>query len=193
MRLVIADPPYPPFVGVGGRKNRSSRWYGAGQRSQKDAPSDHHPEAAEWDSPARHRRLLEDLCSQADGWAIATSADGIAAYGTLPLPCRVMVWVKPDAQPGSHRILSTWEAVIIFPPEGRRSNRSGRGAVKDHLVARVPRGFIGRKPPEWVEWVLEALSFDPADEVVDLFPGSGAVTEAICAYRTRCLVERKDP
>lgn len=181
MRLAIADPPYPPFVGSGGVKNRASRWYGTGQRSITDRPADHHPHAAEWDRPERHRALLERLLAEYDGWAIATSPDGLTAYGTLPLGARVMVWVKPNAMPGSHRLRSTWEPVILYPAAGRRSNRKGAGMVRDVLTAPVPRrGYKGAKPPAWTTWVLSALSYDPTqDTVTDLFPGSGAVQEAI--------------
>lgn len=181
VRLAIADPPYPPFVGAGGRKNRASRWYGDGQRSVKDQPADRHPEAAEWDDPARHRRLLLELLNQYDGWAIATSPDGIAAYGNLPAECRIMAWIRPNAAPGSHRLRSLWEPVILFPPAGRRSNRNGAGCVPDVLTAALGRRtFIGAKPPAWVEWVLDALGYDPeTDRVDDLFPGSGVVAEVL--------------
>lgn len=181
MRLAIADPPYPPFIGAGGRKNRASRWYGTGQRSAKDRPADQHPAAAEWDDPARHRRLLEELWDEFDGFAIATSVDGLPAYGVLPVECRVMAWVKPNAAPGSHRIMSKWEPVIVLPPIGRRSNRGGAGAVSDVLVESIPKsGFVGAKPPAWTRWVLDALSYDPdVDTVVDVFHGSGSVTAAL--------------
>lgn len=180
MRLVIADPPYPPLVSSGGRKNRASRWYGDGQRSARDRPSDHNADAATWDDPARHRALLQELVDTADGFAIATSPDGLAAYGPLPDAARIMAWVKPNAQPGAHRLRSNWEPVILYPPIGRRSNRNGAGSIPDVLTASVGPGFIGAKPPAWTRWVLGALSYDPEqDEVIDLFPGSGAVTGAI--------------
>lgn len=183
MRLAIADPPYPPFVGAGGQKNRASRWYGDGQRSSTDSPSDCHPKAHEWDVPARHRQLLDDLLSTYDGFAIATSPDGLAAYGPLPAATRIMAWVKPNAQPGAHRLRSMWEPVILYAPAGRRSN-VGVGQVPDVLTARAPGGFIGAKPREWVEWVLAALSFDrDTDSVDDLFPGSGAVAAALAQER----------
>lgn len=183
MRLAIADPPYPPFVGAGGHKNRASRWYGDGQRSITDRPPDHHPAASEWDDPARHRALLGELVDGYDGFAIATSPDGLAAYGTLPAAVRLLAWVKPNAQPGSHRLRSMWEAVILFPPVGRRSNRGGIGAAPDVLIVPAPRGgYRGEKPQEWVVWILAALSYDAeTDTVDDLFPGSGAVTRAVQA------------
>jgi hypothetical protein len=182
VKLAIADPPYPPFIGSGGRKNRASRWYGDKQRSKTDRPADSHPDASEWDEPARHRKLLVDLQRDYDGFAIATSADGIAAYGELPPEVRLLAWVKPNAQPGAHRLRSNWEAVILYPPPGRRSNR-GVGSIPDVLIASVPRAsFRGAKPPEWVEWVLKAMSHDPAlDTVDDLFPGSGAVQAVLDA------------
>lgn len=184
MKLVIADPPYPPFVGSGGRKNRASRWYGTGQRSRKDRPADQHESAAEWDNPVRHRQLLIELTDCFDGWAISTSPDGLAAYGALPIACRIMVWVKPNAQPGAHRLRSLWEPVIVFPPIGRRSNRGGVGSISDVFTASVKAGFIGQKPQGYTHWILDALTYNPAeDHVTDMFPGSGAVARAVETYR----------
>jgi hypothetical protein len=184
VRLAIADPPYPPFVGSGGSKARASRWYGTGQRSRKDRPADQHDGAAEWDQPERHRRLLLDLLDEYDGFGIATSPDGIAAYGPLPPEMRIMVWVKPNASPGSHRLRSLWEAVLLFPPVGRRSNRGGVGMVPDVLTAPAPRvGFHGAKPAVWTWWVLDAMSYAEGDDVSDIFPGSGLVDAALRAPR----------
>jgi len=176
MRLAIADPPYPPQ----GKKSRAARWYGTGQLATSDVPADVHPAAAEWDNPARHRALLESLAADYDGWAIATTPDGIAAYGTLPAEARLMAWVRRSASPGSHRLHSLWEAVIVYPPEGRRSNRTGP-SVPNVLIAESPRnGFIGAKPIEWTLWVLDALGHDhDTDTVTDMFPGSGIVTTAL--------------
>lgn len=192
MKLIIADPPYPPFTGSGGVKNRASRWYGTGQRSKTDRPADQHDDASEWDTAERHQRLLSDLVRDADGWAIATSPNGLDIYRPLPLGSLVMIWHKPNAQPGSHRILNKWEPVIVYPPEGRRSNRCGDGAVNDVLVANAPRrGFVGAKPPEWTAWVLAALTHQPGDVVIDMFPGSGAVTEAISLTTGQACNERR--
>lgn len=184
MKLAIADPPYPPMIAAGGRKNRASRWYGDGQRSVTDRPADRHDEAREWDDPARHRQLLEDLAALYDGWAISTCPDGLAAYGSLPVGVRIGAWVKPNAQPGAHRLRSVWEPVIIFVPQGRRSNRGGRGQISDVHTEMAPRGgFVGQKPEGYVHWLLRAMSFDPSEDVVsDIFPGSGAVTRAIATY-----------
>lgn len=181
MRLAIADPPYPPLIGARGTRPRASRWYGDNQLSQKDVPADHHPAAAEWDDPERHRALLVQLLDEFDGFAIATSPDGIAAYAPLPVGIHIMAWHKTNAQPGGHRLHSMWEPVLLFPPVGRRSNRGDAGGMSDVLTCGIARtGFVGSKPIAWTRWVLDAMTYDPqTDEVVDMFPGSGAVSAVL--------------
>lgn len=194
VRLAIADPPYPPqfserFDTADGRprltkRSRARRWYGDGTRPSDERPADFHPDAGEWDNPARHRRLLEELVDTYDGWAIATTSDGVEHYRPLPVSARLLVWVKPTAMPTSHRIASSWEAVIVCPPPGRRGRvPNGLGGyhpqVPDVLTCVAPQGFPGAKPARWTRWVLDALGYDPdVDEFVDLFPGSGAVATA---------------
>lgn len=211
MRLAIADPPYPPSVSerfdtADGSprlvsRSRARRWYGDGTRGPTDRPADFHPAAGEWDDPARHRALLEQLVAEFDGWAIATTPDGLDCYRPLPPAAQIMVWVKPTAMPTSRRVASTWEAVIVCPPPARRAREAvgteatptRRGApatyvgrtfapqVPDVLVCPPPtHGFAGAKPARWSRWVLDALGYDPdTDEVVDLFPGSGSVSAVI--------------
>lgn len=190
MRLAIADPPYPPLFGerldtADGiprlvTRSRARRWYGDGTRGANDSrPADFHPDAAVWDDLSEHRKLLMYLLGNFDGWAIATTPDGLGAYHPLPVSARVMAWNKTRAMPGGQRILSAWEPVIVFAPDGRRA-RNGHGHVSDVLTASPPAaGFAGAKPAAWTRWVLSALDYDPQiDELVDLFPGSGAVAKA---------------
>jgi len=200
MRLAIADPPYPPFyserhdLAAGGARltsrSRARRWYGnAGRETTgRNRPADFHPDAGAWDDPARHRALLEQLLDEFDGWAIATSPDGLECYRPIPVPARLLVWHKLRAVPTAHRIATSWEPVVLYPPKGRRgrpaADQPGRtygDQVPDVLTAAPPgAGFAGAKPAAWTRWVLDALSYDPdVDEVVDMFPGSGAVTAAI--------------
>lgn len=183
MRLAIADPPYPPHVGVGGTRPRASRWYGdkAHTLGRGCYPSDYDPSAGEWDNPSRHRELIEYLVAEFDGFAIATSPDGVDAYWPLPPASKRMAWVKPNATPGPSRLHGKWEAVILYPPAGRRSSRNGIGCVPDVLIEpKRNDGFAGAKPEAWTRWVLDAMSYDPnTDEVVDMFPGSGAVSAVL--------------
>lgn len=181
MRLCIADPPYPPIRGAHPRndKPRASFWYGddTSARDPKNHKADWHEGASEWDDPARHRLLMEQLEREFDGWAIATAHDGIPAYGVLPRGVRIMVWHKTNAPGSASRIRNVWEPVIIRPPSTRLSSRLMGGQVPDVLTAAAPRlGFAGAKPAAWTRWVLDALGYDPdEDELVDMFPGSGAV------------------
>lgn len=186
MKLAIADPPYPPrfterAVADGVRvtmRSRARRYYGNGTRPADETPADFHPDAGEWDDPQRHRALLESLMGDYDGWAIATTSDGLECYRPLPLTCRVMAWVKPTAPAGSHRLRSTWEPVIVRTPDSRRG---GRGEFSDVLIENAPRiGFPGAKPPRWTRWVLDAMGYDATSDVVDdLFPGSGSVANEV--------------
>jgi hypothetical protein len=190
MKLAIADPPYPPMFSERRStpegplritaRSRARRWYGDGPGSKSDPDrADFHPDAGAWDELSRHRELLEQLCDEYDGWAIATTSDGLGAYYPLPISAHVMAWHRPTALAGGGRVMSRWEPVIVFVPEGRRHRGDGP-RVSDVLTANPPRlGFIGAKPPEWTRWVLAALGYNPStDQVVDHFPGSGVVARA---------------
>lgn len=193
MRLAIADPPYPPHVterhdtasGVPRlvARSRARRYYGDGSQDQKRYKADHHPAAGEWDDPARHRALLEHLLAEYDGWAIATSMDGLDAYRPLPPGARVMVWRKLTSTRGGGRIANTLEAVIVYPHHTRRGRTANLvGQVSDFLQCEPPSRskFAGAKPPRWTRWVLDALGYDQDhDTVDDLFPGSGYVSTEI--------------
>lgn len=195
MRLAIADPPYPPqyaerYDTADGRpritiRSRARRYYGDGARSSKETPADFHQSAGEWDDPARHRRLLEELLDEFDGWAIATTMDGLDHYRPLPIPARILIWHRPNSTPTPNQLIrNNLEAVIVYPPRGRRGRVPGRMPVPDLLTTPVHTlsGFPGAKPPAWTRWVLDALAYHPdTDELVDLFPGSGAVTHAAAA------------
>lgn len=195
MRLAIADPPYPPHRALrrdrpeGNQRvtvrSRSRRWYGDGPHSADMPRADFHPAAGDWDSRDRHQELLAHLMENYDGWAIATSPDGLDAYTPFPLMARIAVWHKPNSIPGGHRLKSCWEPVLVGPPEAR-ANRVG-GIVPDVLVAGTPGAkFAGAKPTPWTHWVLDMLGYDPAtDTVDDLFPGSGLVGRAIRTYNPR--------
>lgn len=177
LRLAIADPPY---------LGRAHRWYGEGGRGHGGGRgrADEHPEAAAWDDPEQHRRLVDDLVSRYDGWAVAASPTSLPVYlAHAPADVRVLVWHRRNAQPSGERVLPRWEAVVVRVPETRRTYGTGL-AVSDVLDAPISRsGFTGAKPSVWTRWVLDALGHDPAagDTVDDVFPGSGAVTRELAA------------
>lgn len=189
LRFCIADPPYPPRLAERHDtaterpritiRSRAARYYGDGTRSAKEVPADFHPDARKWDEPDAHAELIEHLHATYDGWALATTLDGLDWYAPLPIAARVLVWNRSTAQPTSGRIAESLEAVIVVTPVARR--RAGPlGQVPQYLAAPAPKaGFVGAKPERWTRWVLDAMAYDPdVDELVDLFPGSGWISRA---------------
>lgn len=182
MRLAIADPPY---------LGRADRWYGEGRgsgrtwtaggyRGRNGRKPDQHPDAKVWDDPASHVALIERLAASYEGWAVAGHATSTALLlNAAPAGAQLAVWVRPNAIPGGARVVNGWEPVLIFVPTERRGRTTGM-RTRDVLTAPVLRqGFLGSKPPQWTRWVLDMLGYDPAiDELVDMFPGSGAVSAA---------------
>ena len=177
MKLCIADPPY---------LGRAVRWYGAGGIGYGSGigQADNHPEAALWDDPETHKQLAKDLMENYDGFAIAMSVHSLSTYLSVIETkdrngIRVCVWHKPSSLPSASRIQNIWEPVIIKVPADRRSNKKGI-RTKDVMSALPLRsGFVGSKPREWTRWVLDLMGYEEADEIVDLFNGSGAVSNAI--------------
>lgn len=164
MRMAYADPPY---LGQG------VKHYG-----------DRHDEATVYDTLDGHRSLIGRLVADfPDGWALSLSAPSLRHILPLcPEDCRVGVWVKPFAfyKPGISPSYA-WEPVIW---RGGRTHEKSDGFVRDWCRANVPgqrredAGFPGRKPLEFCAWLFHVLNLRPGDELVDLFPGSGAVGRA---------------
>lgn len=181
MKLAIADPPY---------LGRGARWYGDGRgggRTRTDGrwarngrKPDFHPQAAEWDDPARHQKLIADLERDYDGWVVAGAADSLGVLlAGAPRSAQVAIWGKLNAMPGGARVLNRYEPVILRVPDVRRDRATGLRTADLLIAPTRPQGFLGSKPPEWTRWVLDMLGYDPAtDEVVDIFAGSGAVAAA---------------
>jgi hypothetical protein len=100
----------------------------------------------------------------------------------------VLSWCKPLAQPGGNPgPLYGWEPVILRG--GRRD--PDYQYPRDWLVCtpelytlrRKPDGYVtGAKPPDFCRWLFRCLGAQPGDELVDIFPGSGAVAEAWQAF-----------
>lgn len=149
LRLAYADPPYPGKAHL-------------------------YPENVEVD----HVALIAELCEY-DGWALSTDEKNLQYVLSLcPPGVRVLAWCKPDAVP-FHGPWQSWEPVLCVP------GRPKRAKVRSYHVGNAPpRGFLaksftGSKPPGFCEWVIRCLGADPnEDTLVDLFPGSGAMTQA---------------
>ena len=153
LRFAYADPPY---VGC-------SKYYD-------------HPDAARWDDPAEHVELMHNLDVAFDGWALSASSSALPAI--LPAsPCgtRVAVWVKPfAAYKRNVRVAYTWEPVLWRRSAARRE---GDPVGRDHLSCPITlrRGLVGAKPEAFARWLLTLLGWQPGDELIDMFPGTGVV------------------
>lgn len=167
--MAYADPPYP---------GQSAKHY-----------ADHPDYAGEVDHGALIDRLLSDY---PDGWALSTSSPALYEVQHLlaerdfytrpwwrsgPADYRVMAWVKPfAAYKRNVRVAYTWEPVVVRPAE----RLEGAQPTRDHIAESITlkRGLTGVKPERFCHWLFAAMGLRPTDELHDLFPGSGAVSQA---------------
>lgn len=161
MKFAYADPPY---LGCG------SKHY-----------AKEHAEAAFCDSPSWHEALIRKLVEEhPDGWALSASSPSlITILPMCPLDVRVMAWVKPFASfKPNVGVAYTWEPVIV---RGGRKRTRDQPTIKDHVSASITleRGLTGVKPWQFCTWIFDVLNVRPGDELVDMFPGSGAVSGAL--------------
>lgn len=171
MILKYGDPPYP---------GQSKRHYG-----------DHPDYAGEVD----HRALLIDMDSTADGWILHTSAtalpDILSLCNELGITgYRIMAWVKPFAAfKRNVSVAYAWEPVLVKPV--RKPVVEGRVVMRDWLSESITmqRGLSGAKPEVVCRWLFEVAGLEPEDEMIDLFPGSGAVKRAWVRWK----VNRRNP
>lgn len=166
MRFAYADPPY---IGEAHR----------------------YPEKTEVD----HAELIDRLASGfPDGWALSCHTPSLRVLLPLcPDGTRVCAWVKPWAcfRTGMNPQYA-WEPVLLH---GGRRIRRPRQSVRD-WVSCIPRGsgrrgVLGAKPDGFSFWLFDALGMEPGDELVDLFPGSGAVSRAWLQW-SRSLLPKMD-
>lgn len=159
MKVAYADPPY---LGCGALYK------------------EHHADALDWNDPEIHRRLILKLRSEfPDGWALSASSPSLQTILQFcPADVRVCAWVKPFAvfKPNVG-VAYAWEPVIWRG--GRRRTRE-QNTVRDWVAESITlrRGLTGAKPRAFCRWLFEVLNLQSGDELVDLFPGTGAVMDA---------------
>ena len=160
MRLAYADPPYPGCAAL---------------------YKDHPDYAGEVDHSALIRTLQDDY----DGWILHTSS--VALRDVLPLvppDARLMAWVKGFAAfKRNVSVAYAWEPVIV--KAARKPVVSKRLVMRDWVECPITlkRGLVGAKPEKVCHWAFEMLGAHPDDDLVDLYPGTGAVTRAWQTWR----------
>lgn len=173
MRVAYADPPYLGCCGLYGHS---------------------HPDGRCWDDLDTHAALIARLVDDfPDGWALSCTSNSLRLLLPLcPEGVRVGAWVKPfHAYKRGIRPAYAWEPVVYRggrnlghrpPPKGGKAT-----TPKDWVAANITlkRGLTGAKPERFCSWVFDVLGLRPGDEFVDLFPGTGAVSEAWTEWQQR--------
>lgn len=153
LRIAYADPPY---IGCA--------------HLYKD-----HPDYA---GEVNHRNLIFDLTANYDGFILHASAPSLPEIaGIIPEDSRIMAWVKPFAAFKKNvSVAYAWEPVIIR--SARKPVVSKRLVMRDWIDCPITmkKGLTGVKPEKVCHWAFEMVGATPDDELVDLFPGTGAVT-----------------
>lgn len=158
MRIAYADPPYPGMSGF--YKN--------------------HPD---YGGEVDHAQLVRDL-NEYDGWCLHTASTTLIEVirgcddGDLD-GVRVMSWVKPFASFKKNvAVAYAWEPVLVKPARPRPFD--GYTTVRDWCAVNITlkRGLTGAKPEAVCHWLFEVMGCEREDDLVDLFPGTGAVTRA---------------
>lgn len=153
----------------------------------------HHPDGRCWDELDTHQSLIARLVREyPDGWALSCHTPSLRALLPLcPEDVRVGAWVKPfHAYKKGVRPAYAWEPVIYRGGRNKKPPAPPKGGKaitpKDFVSANIllRKGFTGCKPPAFSVWVLDLLNVQEGDEIEDLFPGSGMVSEAWEAHRT---------
>lgn len=150
MKVAYADPPY---------RGKAKKHYGC----------------EEVDQHALIRMLVDEF---PDGWALSCNSVDLAyLLPVCPPKTRVSAWCKPHAIYKKFvPVTYAWEPVLWIGGRGWE----GDFRIVDHLLCgrHKVKGFVGAKPPEFSQWIFNMLGLQKGDELVDLFPGSGAVTAA---------------
>lgn len=163
-RVAYADPPYP---------GQSAKHYTG------------HPD---YDGEVDHLALLR-VIDGFDGWLLHTSSTTLHEVLRLADKAgvtgfRIMAWVKPFAAfKRNVSVAYAWEPVLVKPC--RKPVVSKRLVMRDWIAEPITlkRGLSGAKPEKVCRWAFEVLGMEPDDILVDLYPGTGAVTAAWEAWR----------
>ena len=175
MVFAYADPPY-----VG----QAKKAYG-GKWAARPGQDVEHVEEVD------HKDLIDGLVKDyPDGWALSLSSSSL--HHILPMcppKVRVMAWVKPFAsfKPNVNPAYA-WEPVIV---SGGR--KLGRKVATQRDWVSVPitlkKGLVGAKPKNFCFWLFSVLGMREGDTLVDIFPGSGAVSRSWEAYQRSGQIE----
>lgn len=159
MRVGYADPPYPGCAHL---------------------YREHPDYAGEVDHAALAKRLREDF----DGYVYHTNSTTLAEVLPYFPDCRVMAWVKPFAA-FKRNVPLAYAREPVLVKACRKPVVSGGIVMRDWIAEGITmrRGLTGAKPEAVCVWAFHVVGAEPGDDLVDLFPGTGAVSSA---WRSWC-------
>ena len=136
-----------------------------------------------------HAALIKRLNTEFDGFVLHASATPLSIATLAPMVAEIkgarwMAWTKGFAAfKRNVSVAYAWEPVIIKPV--RKPIVSKRIVMRDWVQESITlrRGLTGAKPEAVCHWAFELLGARPEDDLVDLFPGSGAVARAWTTWR----------
>jgi len=136
-----------------------------------------------------HAALIEQLESEFDGWVLHAAATPRSYAIIIPLierldGVRICQWVKGFAA-FKRNVPVAYASEPVFIKAARKPVVSKRQVNRDWIESPITlkRGLTGAKPEKVCHWAFELAGARPEDELVDLFPGTGAVTEAWRTWR----------
>lgn len=175
MRIAYADPPYPGCAHL--YKDHAD--YGG--EVDHDELAEHLHNYDGWilhtSVPAAYH---VETCLREAGWKFSEPLEGTAGE------VRRLVWVKPFAAfKRNVSVAYAHEPVFVKPAR--------KPVVKPGIVYRdwmaqsitLKRGLTGAKPGAVCRWLFEMCGCEPEDELHDLFPGTGAVSETWDGWRSQ--------
>lgn len=168
MKFAYADPPY---LGMG------KKMYGK-----------LHSEAAVWDKVENQQNLVRNLIiDYPDGWAMSCNPKDLQ-FLLIDPNIRVCAWTKTFHQIRKTTVQYAWEAVLLY---GGRVDGARKPMVRDWIsgVIAMRKGLQGAKPDYFNDWILQLLNYQLGDELVDLFPGTNGMAEAITRVENRLNFE----
>ena len=135
-----------------------------------------------------HEALIRRLEGEYDGWVLHAAATPKSMAVLAPLVeatgARWMTWVKGFAAfKRNVSVAYAWEPVIV--KAARKPVVSKRLVMRDWIECPITlrRGLTGAKPEAVCHWAFEMVGARPEDDVHDMFPGTGAVSEAWRTWR----------
>lgn len=171
MRFAYADPPY-----IGQARKHYS----------------HDSRCAEVDHEDLIWKLVEEY---PNGWALSCSSPSLKEIlSYCPDDVRIGGWFKPFASFKKNvTIAYAWEPVIF---RGGRKRRTKDPTIRDWVAApavdaniTLRKGLSGAKPKEFCFWILDVLNVQPGDELRDLYPGTGIMSQCFSEHIGRPIGE----